>query len=500
MNLDYATLDLQRRQHPAWRLLAADSAPLVASFLHRVFVVPNVRVMAQSNLAEALEDTLYGLREQLGEGKGSKAGVKAFPKSAQEYLNDWAANDKGWLRKFYPAGSDEPHFDLTPPTERALAWLGSLSDRSFVGTESRLLTLFGLLKQMSFGAETNPQARIAELHKQRDAIDAEIARVTEGNMALLDDTALKDRFQQFTGLARELLADFREVEHNFRALDRTVRERIALWDGAKGTLLQEIMGERDAIAESDQGKSFRAFWDFLMSQSRQEEFTELLARVLELPPVSALEPDVRLKRVHYDWLEAGEYAQRTVAQLSQQLRRFLDDKAWLENRRIMDILRGIEGKALALRDTAPAALRVPDFMQIDEIGVGVDLPLERPLYQPPLRTVLTSVALQAGEADVDASALFSQVRVDKAALSAHIRKSLQTQAQVTLVELLQTKPLEQGLGELVAYLQLASESPGSVVDEATQDTVAWQVQEEAGGEGGAVTRHARLPRVIFVRG
>lgn len=489
MKLDYTTLELQRRQHPAWRLLAADSAPLVASFLHRVFVVPNARVMAQADLVEALEDTLYGLREQLDN--------KAFPRSAQEYLNDWAANDKGWLRKFYPAGSDEPHFDLTPPTERALAWLGSLSDRSFVGTESRLLTLFGLLKQMSDGSETNPQARIAELHKQRDAIDAEIARVVEGSMALLDDTALKDRFQQFTGLARELLADFREVEHNFRALDRKVRERIALWDGGKGELLQEIMGERDAIAESDQGKSFRAFWDFLMSQSRQEEFTALLARVLDLPPVSSLAPDVRLKRVHYDWLEAGEYAQRTVAQLSQQLRRFLDDKAWLENRRIMDILRGIEGKALALRDVAPASLRTPDFMQIDTMGADVDLALERPLYQPPVQTALASVALQAGEEDVDAAALFSQVRVDKAALSAHIRQSLQTQAQVTLAELLQTRPLQQGLGELVAYLQLASESLGSVVDEAVQDTVVWGMPDEA---GGWVTRQATLPRVIFVRG
>jgi Protein of unknown function (DUF3375) len=492
VNLDYTTLEMQRRQHPAWRLMAADSAPLVASFLHRVFVVPNVRVIAQSNLVEALEDTLYGLREQLGE----RAGGKAFPKSAQEYLNDWAANDKGWLRKFYPTGSDEPHFDLTPPTERALAWLGSLSDRSFVGTESRLLTLFGLLKQMDFGAETNPQTRIAELHKQRDAIDTEIARVVDGDIALLDDTALKDRFQQFTGLARELLADFREVEHNFRALDRTARERIALWDGAKGQLLQEIVGERDAIAESDQGKSFRAFWDFLMSQSRQEEFTTLLARVLVLPPVSQLEPDLRLKRVHYDWLEAGEYAQRTVAQLSQQLRRFLDDKAWLENRRIMDILRGIEGKALVLRDAAPAALRVPDFMQIDQIGAGVELPLERPLYQPAVQTVLTSVALHLGDADVDAAALFSQVRVDKSVLSKHIRQSLQTQAQVTLAELLHTRPLQQGLSELVAYLQLASESLGSVVDESTQDAVAWVVLDEA---GGWVTRRACLPRVIFVR-
>jgi|GEM_PF-5143508 len=41
------------------------------------------------------------------------------------------------------------------------------------------------------------------------------------------DTALKVRFQQFTHLARELLTDFREVEHNFRGLDRRVRERIA---------------------------------------------------------------------------------------------------------------------------------------------------------------------------------------------------------------------------------------------------------------------------------
>jgi hypothetical protein len=40
----------------------------------------------------------------------------------------------------------------------------------------------------------------------------------------LDDTALKDRFQQSLQLARELLTDFREVEHNFRTLDRRVRE------------------------------------------------------------------------------------------------------------------------------------------------------------------------------------------------------------------------------------------------------------------------------------
>ena len=480
MALDHATLESMRRQHPAWRLLGADSAPLVASFLHRVFVVPNVRVMAQSDLAEALEDTLFGVREQRGSD--------AFPKSALDYLNDWAANERGWLRKFYPSGSDEPHFDLTPPTEKAIAWLVQLSERSFVGTESRLLTLFELLRQMSEGSDADPQTRVRELQRRRDEIDAEIERAHRGELALLNDTAVKERFQQFNALARELLADFREVEHNFRALDRRVRERIALWDGSKGALLQDILGERDLISDSDQGRSFRAFWDFLMSQARQEELTQLLARVLELPPVAALEPEARLRRVHYDWLEAGEHAQRTVALLSQQLRRFLDDQAYLENRRIMELLRSIEAGALAVREALPAG----HFMEIDDTAASIELALERPLYAPPQKASIARLKVEAGEETFDTAALFSQFVIDKGALALHVRQSLQQRSQVSLRELLEARPLQQGLAELVAYLQLASESVATVIDDSVEESVTWLSRQGA-------TKRARLPRVIFSR-
>ncbi len=477
--MDIDTLEALRRQHPAWRLLHADSAALVASFLHRVFVQPNRRVIRQADLAEALEDTLYAVRQQRG---------SVYPKSALDYLNDWAANDKAWLRKFYPPGSDEPHFDLTPATERALAWLAGLSERSFVGTESRLLTLFGLLRQMSEGSETDPEVRVRELLRQREQIDAEIERVRAGDMPLLGDTALKERFAQFTTLARELLADFREVEHNFRGLDRRVRERIALWDGAKGALLQDILGERDLIAESDQGRSFRAFWDFLMSRARQDELSALLDRVLQLEPVAALAPDPRLRRVHYDWLEAGEQTQRTVALLSQQLRRFLDDQAYLENRRIMDILRGIEAGALAVRAAQPAG----EFMTIDDIAPTIDLTMERPLHAPALKPAIRSAAIAAGDEDLDAAALYAQFIVDKAALARHVRQSLQQRSQVTLVELLQARPLQQGLAELVAYLSLAAEPGRAVIDDTVEEQVVWQA---LGGE----RKSAKLPRVIFSR-
>lgn len=487
MNPDYVTLDLLRQSHPAWRLLRSDHAPLVASFLQRVFIAPNIRVMAQADLAEALEDELFGLRQRLG--------VEAFPKPALDYLNDWAGAEKGWLRKFYRQGSDEPHFDLTPATEKAIVWLGALAERSFVGTESRLLTLFELLKQMSEGSETDPQARIAELHKRRDEIDAEISRILSGDIPLLDETELKDRFQQFMALARELLADFREVEHNFRGLDRRVRERIALWDGSKGVLLEEIMGERDTIADSDQGRSFRAFWDFLMSSNRQEELSALLERVLSLPPVAELKPDARTRRVHYDWLEAGEHTQRTVAQLSQQLRRFLDDQAWLENRRIMDILRGIEAKALALREAPPKG----EVMTIADTAAGIELPMERRLYTPAIKPLIADIALESGDNEVDAEltkALYSQVVIDKARLARHIRHALQDRSHVTLRELCETQPLQHGLAELVAYLQLAGDAFKTVVDEETQEAIIWSGEGPGGQE---YVKQARLPRVIFVR-
>ncbi|MDD4462243.1 MAG: DUF3375 family protein, partial [Eubacteriales bacterium] len=61
MAMDYETLDLLRSRHPAWRLLCAQHAPLIASFLHRAFIGDNVRYMTQADLSETLEDTLFSL-------------------------------------------------------------------------------------------------------------------------------------------------------------------------------------------------------------------------------------------------------------------------------------------------------------------------------------------------------------------------------------------------------------------------------------------------------
>ncbi|MEO7427650.1 MAG: DUF3375 domain-containing protein [Fibrobacteria bacterium] len=474
------SLETLRRVHPAWRLLAADHAPFIIGFLDSAFIEPNVRSLPEPELLTRLEDHLFHLRE--------RNGGEAFKRTPKEYLDEWASPARAWLRKFYPPEGDEPHFDLTSATEKAIEWVKGLGVRQFVGTESRLMTVFELLRQLAEGTEENPQIRIAELEKRRDRIEAEIRGIREGRLNVMEPTQIRDRFLQMASTARGLLGDFREVEQNFRGLDRSVRDRIAAWDGSKGSLLQDVFGESDVIRDSDQGRSFQAFWDFLMSPARQEEFTSLLATVMSLPALAELAPDRRLLKIHFDWLLAGEQAQRTVARLSAQLRRYLDDQAALENRRIMLLLKSIERHAIAVREFPPAG----DWMEMDHTAPSMEIPLERPLYSPPLKPVISDVDLRPGEGGFDADALYDRKFVDKELLQARIRKALQVKGQVSLEELVESFPLEQGLSEIIAYLALAAEDRAAVIDDSARQTLAWT-------DPAGTRRKAVLPFVTFHR-
>ena len=131
-------------------------------------------------------------------------------------------------------------------------------------------------------------------------------------------------------------------------------------------------------------------------------------------------------------------------------------------------------------------------MPLVETAAAVELPFERPLYQPPLKPLIAEMVVDDGDADVDTAALYRQVVVDRVELAGNIRKELQSRSQVTLAEVVSRHPLRHGLTELVAYLQLAGEWPGTAVDDDVREQVCWQ--SEAG-----VMRRATLPRIILLR-
>ena len=479
--MDHNEINYLRSQSGAWRLLRADSAPFVLAVLGRIFVFDNVRSIPEGDLVTRVDEQLHGINSTL-DATGDRP---AYPRSARDYVDTWTAPEQGWLRKFYPDGTAEAHYDATSDLEKAYAWVSSLQARSFVGTESRLHTVIDLLRQMVNGAETDPASRLAELHRQRAALDADIARAEAGVSPPLDSAALMDRYQHFADTARELLSDFREVEENFRALDRGAREQIAAWDGSKGELLEQLVGDRHAIAASDQGRSFQAFHDFLLSRTRQDDLTDLLDRLVALDRVAV---DRRLRHVHHDWLDAAERTQQTVRRLSEQLRRFLDDKVWLENRRVMDLLRSIERSALEVRHTPRPALT----MELDALAPQLRLPMERPLYTPSPTGGLDVRGVVDADEEVDPSSLFEQVHVDTARLVATVRGALRGREQVSLEELLEQHPPVLGVAEIVAYLAIAEDDLDVVVDESTTSHVKYT-------DAAGIARVLRMPLATMVR-
>lgn len=474
--MDQPTVEVLRDQSAAWRLLRSSNSPLILAFLGSFFVTANRGATAASVVASALEDHIFALQ----------GGDERYPRRAARYLEDWAAPETGYLRRFYPPGQDEVHYEVTPAFEKAYAWIGSLEARAFVGTESRLHIVIDLLRQIVHGTDPDPDSRLAELHRRRALIDAEIAAVEAGEAPILDATGVRDRYQQFATTARALLSDFREVEENFRHLDRAAREKIAGWDGSKGDLLAELVGSRSDITASDQGRSFQAFHDFLLSGTQQEELSTLLGRATTLLDDDA---DQRLRTIHHDWAEAAERVQRTVRQLSEQLRRFLDDQLWLENRRVLDLVRGIEAAALKVRDDPPEW-----GIDVDLPGLPIALPFERPLYEPPATADVVSLIPPADDDPLDDEALFSQRFVNAARLAESVRAVLPPRSSMQLEDIVDLFPLEQGAAEIVGYLGISDDELSVELDDEDETVLDYPDPDDE-----QRWLRARLPKVTVRR-
>lgn len=226
-----------------------------------------------------------------------------------------------------------------------------------------------------------------------------------------------------------------------------------------------------------------------MSAERQVELTDLLDRVHDTNDrhnAAIAELDPRLARTHFDWIDASERTQRTVRQLSEQLRRFLDDQVWLENRRVFELLSSIERGALKVRRE-----NTDIEMSIDDTKVSMSLPFERPLFRPSRTSDLDDAVIEVGESEIDFDVLDAHSFVDRAALLERVRRNLGTGRHIRLADVIDNAPLEQGLAELVGYFSLDDPGLDVVFDADARTVVRWHDDD--------ASRVADLPDVTFTR-
>jgi hypothetical protein len=455
--MDYHRIKSLKENNPTVRLLNADNGPLIISFLFQVFKNNNKITISNDDLVSNLADYIYSIRNSYGE--------ELFPNSPQEYLDSWA-NDQ-YLRKYYPSTSDEPCFELTPASEKAIEWLKDLERREFVGTESRLIKIIDLLKEIVIKNSKDANVRIAELERKRDEIEEEIRKIHTGVLENLTPTQIKERYYEIFDTSNKLLADFRQIEYNFRLLDQEIRKK-QISALQKGAFLKNFFEDHDVLLDSDQGKSFKAFWELLMSNAQQDELDKLIDLAIHLPEIQEIIKDDTLEGLKNHLLEAGYRVNKTNHILAEQLRKYLDDRTYLDNKVILDLIKEIKSIAIEIKNNPPSN---KDFMIIPG-RPGVEMIMERPLWDVSISPELSKEMLETGSSTlVDPHHLYSIFEIDPDELKNRIREFLSTTSQFTIETLVQKYPVEHGLAEIVIYVDLALKSGNVIVNDEVFETM-----------------------------
>ncbi len=210
-------------------------------------------------------------------------------------------------------------------------------------------------------------------------LDAQLEALDRGELGMLGDTGIRERFLLIEDTASRLLSDFRAIEDNFRRLNAAAREELLRQHASRGEVLEHIFDSRERILDSDQGRTFSAFWEFLMDQRRREEQEKHLAQLADLPELNDLYGRAFLPRMETALVDAGDRVNRTTERLVEQLRRFVQTRAFSENQRVTNLIGKIERLAVAVK-TDPLPNR--GFASIDG-SAAINLTMDRGVFAPP---------------------------------------------------------------------------------------------------------------------
>jgi hypothetical protein len=483
--MDYQRLRHQFNVDPSLRLMRAQNAPLILAFLHRCF---KSDVALTKHLGEVWEALAQFLETEVRPSETGGEGETPARDKARRYLEEWT--NAQWLERLYDPERGEESVRLTQYAERALLWAASLEKRPFVGAESRYRDMTQKMEEVLTETTEDAETQAQTLEAQREALDERIERIRrKGKPETMDDYQVHSRVDELVRLGREMLADFQEVEENFRQIRKQVYRRQSQAGMTRGRLLGQTLDALDALKQADQGKSFYTFWQYLTSERRRRRLDEMTQRLCSLVRERELPIDVDfLRNLRHYLHEAAQQVVTSNYQLAERLNRILTGSRLEHRRHLLDTIAEIRRMALSL-ENPPSAQEAFFWL---ETGPKVHLPLERKLADPPQKPRLADQPKPFRERQHDQPAfpsLFNRYAVDKQRLRDQIELFLSENPSVRLDEVLAHHPLELGLGEVLAYLSVASEAPQHEIDDNERLLVEMPRQE----------KRVEMPSVLYRR-
>ena len=467
------------RRESAWRLLAADNASIVLGLL-QTHLLDAERRLPASILIERLEQDLEILRSHGFE----------LPQTAQSYLAQWLA--AGYLERSYQTDASEEEYELSTAAIQAIRFTQTLEDDRAVATESRLSVVMQQLVQLAEQTESDPQVRIEALLRERQRIDDQIESIRDGKLQILSDEQALERAREIIALSDELANDFRRVRDEFQKLNRHLRESILDNEESRGKVLEALFGGVDLIAESDAGRTFKAFWRLLTDPEQSAAYETALEQVMERNFSRSLQRDDRrfLLGLTRQLLARGGEVHDVLQTFARGLKHFVQSREYVEQRRLNRLLKMAQRRALAIKERVKPIESIGKDLHLTSAAIRSLDQFE--LHDPSLDEVHGGIPL-ADDAEISLEAvgeLVAHSEIDFRQLHGHVQTLLETRDQISVADLMDVYPAEQGLGSLVGYLAIGARSG---VRSAHKERVCWQ-----GLDG--IERCAIIPRIYFVKG
>ncbi len=471
--MTYEYLLSLKKHNQTIKLLSSDNFAMVVSFFYFVFVRQKHISISYEVILSYLDDFIYNINQE----------EIYYPKQPKEYLEDFVRS--GYLKKYY--GSEgELLYELTPYSQKALEFLESLEKKEFVGSRTKFSIIFDLLEELIFETDLSDEERIKKLQVQKDEIDEKIKKIKKKQDIRFDESRIKEHFMLIEEQSRKLKYDFSQIEYNFRELNLLAMQSIVTSKSSKDNILSSIFEIEDGIRNSDQGKSFFAFWQILTDNKKNEKLSAMLEKLYQLDTISKFDEDKKLKNLKFDLLSNANKIAKVSSNLIEQLRRFLDERVWIENKKILELCKNIEKTAIEIKEDPPQSR----FIDIKGAKVQIDSVFEKSLYSIK-KPVDFKAEIKEDEVDVDLESFYNLFFIDEEVLKSNINYLLQIKPQCTLSEVVEKFPVKKGVSELVSYLSIAKNS---------QDTIIMDKKEKITIEDENKQRKiVTIPKIVFTR-
>jgi hypothetical protein len=243
---------------PSVELLRLRNREAIVGFFIRTF--SNLRgSISYDNIHSQLADYL-ALKQIENDDENEIELIDTYEVKAKKYILSWT--NKGFLTN-YQDDQGEIFYELSSHSSKTIDWLSSLKKEEYIGTESKFKNIFSQLKELVEFTNDDTEKRIQLLEDKKLEIEQQIQRIKTGeDVKVFQEFEIVPRFNQLNQSAKELLSDFKEVEDNFKEITKAIYQKHADGSLTKSDILEFTFDALDALKESQQGKSFYAFWSF----------------------------------------------------------------------------------------------------------------------------------------------------------------------------------------------------------------------------------------------